>query len=317
MTAIRTPGKVNENTTLIDIGMMGVAGVTGVYLIKADSGKTCLIDGGTQGGAKHLIKTLENLGSFPPDMIILTHPHWDHTQAVPKILEKAEKSINIMAAEKAIHLLQDQTWNEVFHAEDCKNITGVNPLKEGDIVEVGEIRLSIYDVPGHAEGHIAILDEKNKNIFVGDSVGFKVGDHTFIPNFMPPHWDTDAYYSSIDKLKEIDYQTLSLAHFGYICGDEAKSILDESLRVFEQWWEIFEKNEDRLNDTGYLAKIIDKEAKPEYPDFKIISTRLRILAMVASGGMKIVRKQPPPVGKLLMKEVIEWLVSGYKAYNNI
>jgi hypothetical protein len=44
MSAIRQPGRISENTTLIDIGMYGVAGAAAVYLIEGD--KKCLIDGG-------------------------------------------------------------------------------------------------------------------------------------------------------------------------------------------------------------------------------------------------------------------------------
>jgi hypothetical protein len=33
MAAIRKTGKINDNTSLIDIGMMGVSGVTAMYLI--------------------------------------------------------------------------------------------------------------------------------------------------------------------------------------------------------------------------------------------------------------------------------------------
>ena len=46
MSAIRQPGRISENTTLIDIGMYGVAGAAAVYLIEGD--KKCLIDGGTR-----------------------------------------------------------------------------------------------------------------------------------------------------------------------------------------------------------------------------------------------------------------------------
>ncbi len=46
MAAIRKTGKINDNTSLIDIGMMGVSGVTAMYLINDE--KKYLIDGGTR-----------------------------------------------------------------------------------------------------------------------------------------------------------------------------------------------------------------------------------------------------------------------------
>ncbi len=44
------------------------------------------------------------------------------------------------------------------------------PLREGDIIELGDRPLRIIDIPGHTPGSIAILDEKNRILVSGDSV---------------------------------------------------------------------------------------------------------------------------------------------------
>ena len=89
MSAIRQPGRVNENTTLIDIGMYGVAGATALYLIEGD--RKCLIDGGTRTEARRIIKVLRQLDAFPPDIIMVTHSHYDHTQGIPIMRREAAK----------------------------------------------------------------------------------------------------------------------------------------------------------------------------------------------------------------------------------
>ena len=137
MTAIRKPGKVTENVTLIDFKYEGVAGVGGIYLIEA--GKKCLIDSGSKDGAPHVIKTLKELNAFPPDYVIITHSHWDHSQGVPLLRKKAkqeQKSIEVFASEKAIPLLEDQSYNEVFKQKRFDNIKDTFPLKEGDIIDL-------------------------------------------------------------------------------------------------------------------------------------------------------------------------------------
>jgi glyoxylase-like metal-dependent hydrolase (beta-lactamase superfamily II) len=294
MTAIRETGKLNENTTLLDINMMGVPGVTGLYLI--ESGKKCIIDGGTGTESRKIIRQLKDLNFFPPDMIIITHSHWDHTQAIPLMLTKAEregKNIKIFASEKAIPNLRDQSFNDVFGVGPYTNIEAdIIPLKENDTVDLNGITLEIFDVPGHMSDHIAILDTKNKNIFIGDALGDKVGDNFFIPAFMPPYWDKNAFLNSIDKLRGLDYNSISLAHFGYIYGDEAKSILDESVSVFETWWNIYEENEDKLDDIEYMINtIIDKKILPK----------------------TALEKFP----EMLVHGVLTWLSSGYRIYNDI
>ena len=125
MTAIREPGKINENTTLIDATLQGVGRVSAVYLLKGE--KTCLIDAGTRKGANKIVQALEDLNIGPPDILILTHSHWDHCQGIPILIKYAErnnKQIEIMASEKSIPLLQDQSFNNVFGGSSFENLTG-------------------------------------------------------------------------------------------------------------------------------------------------------------------------------------------------
>ncbi len=319
MAAIRKQGKINKNTTLIDYGLFGTAASGAIYLIEGE--KKCVIDGGTRNEASRIFKALKNLNAFPPDMIILTHSHHDHTQGVPFLRKKAakeKKSIEIMASQTAIPFLEDQSYNKVFDPkEHYENIKDVTPLNEGDTVDLGGVTLKIFDVPGHMKDHIAILDEQNKNIFAGDSIGYKPGDHLFIPPFMPPYWDKDAFYNSVDKLREIDYDSLCLAHFGYIYGDEAKSILDEAVSAYEQWWQLFEKNIDKLDDTGYILEVISKEANLVFPEFQLLSFKLKVLSGLMTGWKKLTRKKPQPVGELIMQQIIMGLAQGFKTYKNL
>jgi glyoxylase-like metal-dependent hydrolase (beta-lactamase superfamily II) len=315
MSAIRQQGRINENTVLIDIGMYGVAGATAVYLIQGD--KKCLIDGGTRTEAHRLIRTLRKLGAFPPDMIIVTHSHYDHAQGIPILQRqaaKAGKQIEILASEQAIPLLEDQSWNEVVSEGPFEGVKNVTPLKEGDTIDLGKITLKIYDVPGHCKDHIAILDEKNKNIFIGDAIGNKIADHTFLPPFMPPFWDPDAFLSTINKLKQIDYDSCCLAHFGYIYGDEAKLILDEGLEVCDTWWQLFDKNAEKLDDIEYMIETIMQEISPDVPDIKILSLKLKVLFTLMTTWQKLARKKHQPVGVLLLHGILKQLAAGYKTY---
>ena len=317
MTAIRKQGKINDNTTLIDYGLFGVAGAGAVYLIEGE--KKCLIDGGTRSEASRIFKTLKDMNAFPPDIIILTHAHWDHTQGVPFLRKKAaylKKDIEVMAPEKALSLLEDQSWNEIFGQGSLENIKDVTPLNEGDTVDLGGISLKIFDVPGHSKDHIAILDEKNKNIFVGDAIGAKVEDQFFIPPFQPPHWDRDDFYNSVNKLREIDYDSLCLAHFGYIYADEAKNILDEAASVYELWWGLFEDNIDKLDDTGYMSSIISKEASLTHPEIKILNPRLRALYSLMTGFKKLIGKEPHPIGERILCQLIQGLGQGFRIYKS-
>jgi glyoxylase-like metal-dependent hydrolase (beta-lactamase superfamily II) len=272
MTAIREEGKINEDTTLIDIKMFGVPKISAIYLI--ESGKKCLIDAGTHTEARKILRQLKELDAFPPDMIVLTHSHWDHCQAIPFLNQRAKKEgkeIEIYASAEAIPNLRDQSYNEVFGTGPFNNIEAdIKPLKDGDTVDLDGITLKIFELKGHMTDQIAILDEKNKNLFVGDALGDKVSEVIFVPPFYPPYWDKDSFLNSIDKIRMIDYKTMSITHFGLIYGDEARSILDESIANLNKWWSFFEANIKNLDDIPYminevLPKVIPKSELEKYP----------------------------------------------------
>ena len=126
MNAIREEGKINEDTTLIDVEMLGQKGLLAMYLI--EGGKKCLIDGGISNQAQYLIDFLAKRNAFPPDVIILTHAHWDHTQAIPSFRKKATelgKIIEVMASKEAIPLLNDQSFNDIFNTGPYEDIDNV------------------------------------------------------------------------------------------------------------------------------------------------------------------------------------------------
>ena len=77
---------------MMDIELFGVKRVGAVYLIKGGrNGKSCLVDTGTGKENKGIIQALDAVNAFPPDMIILTHSHWDHAQGVPGLCTEAQK----------------------------------------------------------------------------------------------------------------------------------------------------------------------------------------------------------------------------------
>jgi len=315
MSAIREPGKINPNTTLIDIGAE-VKGMTAVYLVQ--DAKTCLIDGGTKEDAPNIVKQLKALGAFPPDKILITHPHFDHAQGIPILrAEAAElgKEIEVIASQDAIPLLADAAFNDVFGNIPHASITGVTPVKEGDTIDLGGLTLRTYELPGHCQGHIAVLDENNHNIFVGDSIGYKFSDDLFLAAFMPPTWDTAAFMNSVDKLKQVPYETLCLAHFGCIYGSEAREILDQAVEVFNAWWQFYERHADRLDDVDFLLQSMRKEINPGIPKMKIASLKLKLMFGFMNAMGSITGKKTAINDKLTFGELMGWLATGYKMYS--
>ena len=173
MTPLKTD-RINENTILIDIELFESPANGAVYVVHAE--KTCLIDSGTPGEVPRLIETLKHLDLFPPDYIILTHAHFDHSQGVGLLREQAHKEgkpVDVLASEQAIPLLADQSFNKIFVPDmPFHNVTEVGVLQEGAIIDLGGYVLEVLHVPGHSNDHIALYDPTHKNIFVGDALGY-------------------------------------------------------------------------------------------------------------------------------------------------
>ncbi|MFX1282606.1 MAG: hypothetical protein ACFFB5_03090 [Promethearchaeota archaeon] len=64
-----------------------------------------------------------------------------------KKAKQKQKSFETIASEKAIPLLEDQSYNEVLKSKRFENIKDVSPLKEGDIIDFDGLNLKVIDVP--------------------------------------------------------------------------------------------------------------------------------------------------------------------------
>ena len=74
----------------------------------------------------------------------------------------------------------------------------IKPVKEGDVIDLGDRPLRIIDIPGHTPGSIAILDEKYRVLVSGDSVE---DGNVFM---FGPQRDIDKYIASLRHLSEFD-----------------------------------------------------------------------------------------------------------------
>lgn len=272
MAQIRDEGKINDHTYLIDAVHEGLSRAHAVYLLKSKDGGTCLIDSGTKDSAKVIYGKLKALDAWPPDRIIFTHSHWDHTQGIEFLRGKAEETgdaLEVFASEKAIPHLADQSYNICFGTDQAPylNIDGVLGLKNGDRIEVGkDLTVTIVDTPGHMVDHISIWDESTGNILVGDAIGMKWTDGFIVSNPNSQFWNETDYLHSIDTLKGLDVKTISLAHFGCLTGDEAKNFLDDSVKVYRKWMKVFEQNTNKIDDIPYLVELIWSDVYHHMPD---------------------------------------------------
>ena len=102
--------------------------------------------------------------------IINTHAHFDHILAVPDLKEATgatfhlhEKELPVLAyAPQAVRSWLGWEWGPAPEVDAF--------IAHGDILTLGDLRLEVRFVPGHAPGHVIFVDHAGRRAWVGDTV---------------------------------------------------------------------------------------------------------------------------------------------------
>ncbi len=100
--------------------------------------------------------------------LINTHGHWDHIADDSEIVHLTAAKVAIH--QKDAHLLEDP--KSVLYELPFR-IEGIRPdiiLNDGDVIEVGNLRLKVIYTPGHTLGSICLYEENEKVLFSGDTL---------------------------------------------------------------------------------------------------------------------------------------------------
>jgi glyoxylase-like metal-dependent hydrolase (beta-lactamase superfamily II) len=152
-------------------------GMDALFLIEGDE-KALLIDTGT--GAFDIKETIAQL-TDKPVVVALTHGHVDHAGGMgqfdeiylhPDDIEMAKK---VTAADRKDYVKIMMSMSEGIYDLTEKNVveTGTEPaflpLKNGDVFDLGNRTVEVYETPGHTPGGLSFLDTKERIIFTGDA----------------------------------------------------------------------------------------------------------------------------------------------------
>ncbi len=229
MVFINSDGKFNENTYLIDAELYRMKGNLAIYIIENDNMRI-MIDTPSDLMVRKFVKKIKEFGLYPIHKIILTHSHFDHVQGVGKLKKLMQGTkIEVLASERAINNLKNPDKLNKEFGYNVNPIDNVTPLKEGDIIDVNGLKLEIMNFFGHTQDSIAILDRKNKNIFIGDAIINMYERETFSPTFMSFDFNESELLKTFQKLRNLkeDLCSISLSHFGIWKDEDFDFVLNE------------------------------------------------------------------------------------------
>ena len=215
---------------------MGLPKFLSIYIIE-NNGMRLMIDVGETLKVRTVIKKLKDFGLYPIHKIVLTHSHWDHAQGISKMKKSLKDlDVEILASENAIDNLRHP--EKMIDGYEGINLNPfedeVTPLKEGDIIDLNGLELEIMNFFGHTMDSIALFDESNRNIFIGDAVGMRLDQDAFFIPLMPPNFHEKDLINSFKKLRNMKNRlsSISLAHFGVWKDTNFDQVLNEMEELY-------------------------------------------------------------------------------------
>ena len=138
---------------LIEMFTVGMLGTNCFVVGDTQTKEAIVIDPGFDNvsEAKNILNEIQR-GKLRVKFIVNTHGHPDHVSGNKMMKEATGASIMI----------------HEYDAPMLKNSRVDKTLHEGDIIELGDIKLRVIHTPGHSRGSIALRNAEN--VFVGDTL---------------------------------------------------------------------------------------------------------------------------------------------------
>lgn len=230
---------------VLDLQFQGANRVIAGFLLETREGPI-LIETGPESTYPRLVAALEEAGFAPEEVrhVFVTHIHLDHAGAAWRF---AELGARVYVHPKGAPHLMDPSKllasAERIYGDQLKPLWGelrgipqdrLRALQDGEVVEVGGVKVQALETLGHAGHHHAYLVEGV--VFAGDIAGVRIAPGPVLPPTPPPDIHLESWYASLDRLLALRPEALYLTHFGTYSDVEAHLLaLREVLEAWAGW----------------------------------------------------------------------------------
>ena len=215
---------------------------TNIYLILGPE-KALLIDTGS--GLFAIKPVIDNLIENRELMVINTHSHFDHrgsNEEFEKIFIH-ENEVRIASLPFDISMLKDSP-KEIVHRYSTIGFVyqpsiNVEPLNDGDRIDLGNISVEVIHTPGHSIGSVSLLTSKGE-LFTGDTAHYGT-------MYLPKKKEFHIMLKSISRLKGLCdaniIQEIYPSHEQFAVGRELLDDLYNGINNIENIWDTRERNQ--------------------------------------------------------------------------
>lgn len=167
------------------------------YIICDEKTKTgAVIDPGDYNTI--LLRAITEAGIENLKYILCTHGHFDHVLGVAKLKEKYSEAKILIGAEDGAALSDETLSLGKYFGTPFQPCFADKLLKNGDVIEIGDISFEVISTPGHTPGGVLYYSRKDNVVFTGDTI-FKesVGKTTFVGG------SSAQLMKSLEKIKKL------------------------------------------------------------------------------------------------------------------
>lgn len=276
-------GERVDNVYVIDTKMYGFTQWGACYLVAGK--EVALIDTGPPLSAEFVRTAIKGHGFALSDIsyVFITHVHVDHRGSAGILLKEMPKAKVLIHPSVVGDLIDPSIINENLKRATGEKMSSrigidkivpipsskVQSVNNGDVIDLGnDEKLRVIFAPGHASSEIAIYDEKNMGLFVGDAPGcyFAKEDLVLIPT--PRGSDLKQSMETLKMLMSIPVTKLFFGHYG-ICSTP-KETMQRALDAMQLRFDIASKV---MRQGGKPEEIVNKviiaSVSPELEKLKV------------------------------------------------
>jgi glyoxylase-like metal-dependent hydrolase (beta-lactamase superfamily II)/8-oxo-dGTP pyrophosphatase MutT (NUDIX family) len=132
-----------------------------------------------------------------PTSILITHRHSDHVGGVRALVDRCGCPVRAFGDSPA-------------------GGVDVEPLADGDTIDLVRARLSVLHTPGHSSDHVSFHLASAASLFAGDNI---LGEGTAV--IAPPDGSMRDYLASLERLRALEIDRIYPGHFRPLDGGSA------------------------------------------------------------------------------------------------
>jgi glyoxylase-like metal-dependent hydrolase (beta-lactamase superfamily II) len=171
--------------------------------------RVAVIDPGPDSAA-HQAALERAVSGRPIEAIILTHTHRDHSASARRLADAWGAPLWFEGRHRLSRPLRRFERNPIQNSCDW-DLVPDRKLADGEMLEVGGVRLSVHTTPGHCANHLAFGLVGTPTLLTGDHI---MGWNSTLVSV--PDGSMEDYLASLDKVIALEFSHYVPAHGGPI-----------------------------------------------------------------------------------------------------